>query len=77
MKATFLSLIFCTLAVVNFSGCSKSGAQNSVKVTSADEPLVTFNDLQGNHLSLASWKGKVVFVDFWATWCEQCQEEMP
>jgi len=34
-------------------------------------------DTQGNRQSLNQWRGKVLVVNFWATWCEPCREEMP
>jgi cytochrome c-type biogenesis protein len=43
----------------------------------AAEPDVTFKDLQGNNLQLATLKGKVVLVNFWGTWCHPCIEEIP
>ena len=36
-----------------------------------------FKDMDGNDLSLSSLKGKVVFLNFWATWCPPCIKEMP
>lgn len=34
-------------------------------------------DLSGNMHKLSDYKGKVVFLNFWATWCKPCEEEMP
>lgn len=34
-------------------------------------------DPSGRQQPLAQWKGKVLVVNFWATWCEPCKEEMP
>jgi cytochrome c biogenesis protein CcmG, thiol:disulfide interchange protein DsbE len=34
-------------------------------------------DLQGNTISLSSLRGKVVFLNVWATWCAPCRDEMP
>lgn len=38
---------------------------------------ITFKDGKGNVLSLADCRGKVVFLNFWATWCPPCLAEMP
>jgi thiol-disulfide isomerase/thioredoxin len=38
---------------------------------------LTLPDAAGNQETLAHWKGKVLIVNFWATWCEPCKEEMP
>ena len=42
-------------------------------------PPVDFNllDLNGNTIVLSGPKGKIVFLNFWATWCSPCREEMP
>jgi len=40
-------------------------------------PDFTFPDLTGKKVSLTDFRGKVVFVNVWATWCPPCREEMP
>jgi thiol-disulfide isomerase/thioredoxin len=40
-------------------------------------PLFTVKSFAGKEVSLADFKGKAVVVNFWATWCEACRQEMP
>jgi thiol-disulfide isomerase/thioredoxin len=42
-----------------------------------DLPEVKFEDAAGRERTLAEWKGKVVLLNLWATWCLPCRKEMP
>ncbi len=42
-----------------------------------DAPDFTLKNLEGKEVTLSSLKGKLVFVNFWATWCSPCRQEIP
>lgn len=42
-----------------------------------ETPELTLRDLQGDTRTLGDYRGKIVILNFWATWCVPCREEMP
>jgi thiol-disulfide isomerase/thioredoxin len=46
-------------------------------MSAADRPALTLKDMQGVAHSIEDYRGKIVVVNFWATWCIPCKDEMP
>ncbi len=81
--------IFFGLAALSttlFFGCGNKGTKNEVKAEKVEEPAeapasttqeLSFKDKEGKVLQLSALKGKVVFINFWATWCPPCIHELP
>lgn len=51
--------------------------ENQVKDETDQAPDFTLTDQYGNTHTLSDYKGKVVFINFWATWCSPCKQELP
>jgi len=74
-----LMAMACVVAVLTLIGCGKGMQNQRTKETSsaAAEASVQIPTMEGTNTSLDQYKGKVVLVNFWATWCAPCRIEIP
>jgi len=77
--ATPTSSASSVLIASKLKSAANSPQSHVVRFASHPQPMPAFlvNDLDGNPVSTAAWKGKVVFINFWATWCPPCRAEIP
>jgi thiol-disulfide isomerase/thioredoxin len=64
----FFSLVLFLMA------CAMADIPNLLKIA---PPTLTLESLDGQKISLSQYKGNVVLINFWATWCPPCQKEIP
>ncbi|HYS78623.1 MAG TPA: TlpA disulfide reductase family protein [Candidatus Dormibacteraeota bacterium] len=76
LRLGFLSC--AALAVAGLAAGWGAPASAAATIPAPGEPVFDFAlpDLQGNQVSLSSFRGRLVLVHFWATWCPVCLDEM-
>jgi thiol-disulfide isomerase/thioredoxin len=78
-KFKFLAFTICFSIFSSISQTNEDAPFNNIAIHKNPKPItaVIFEDFSGNVVSLKDYYGKLVIVNFWATWCAPCKKEMP
>ena len=75
----FLIFVFCFSIFSSISQTNEDLPLNNIAINEIPKPIspLIFEDFSGNEINLKDYKGKLVIINFWATWCQPCKKEMP
>lgn len=71
-KSIILSVIFIVGLAMIYLLTSGKESIRSKAVVGLDAPYIELKDIDNKIWRLSDWKGKVILLNFWATWCESC-----
>lgn len=72
-----LAAIIIMIAIWVITGQNAGVQGQAMGEVDRPAPLFSLQTLDGESINLAAYQGKVVLVNFWGTWCEPCQRELP
>jgi len=74
-----LSFLFCFIIFSSISQASEDIPLNNIALNETPKPIspIIFEDFSGNQVNLKNYRGKLIIINFWATWCSPCKKEMP
>ena len=75
----FFTFLFCFSIFLSISQASEDVPLNNMAIFEIPKPIssLIFEDFSGNEINLKDYQGKLVIINFWATWCSPCKKEMP
>ena len=77
MRAGFSTVLLSAVLLALLSAPALGGHAGAATLTGQRAPEFALKDLRGNYVSVTSLRGKVVLINFWATWCPSCKDELP
>jgi len=77
--AKFLIFLFCFIIFSSIAQTNEDVPLNNIAINETPRPIssIVFEDFSGNEINLSNYPGKLIIVNFWATWCTPCKTEMP
>ena len=75
----FLIFSFCFSIFSSISQTNEDVPLNNIALNENPKPIssIIFEDFSGNEIDIMDYSGKLIIINFWATWCAPCKEEMP